>query len=417
MSPAPRLAIVTPGFTIGGGVPRVARFLRDVASSNGLEVNVIDLATSRHDSNSSRLLQPRTLMKSPAIDRSPEDNFVWRVGCHLAELEPCRYVSTSNVRRLLDGFDLVQVVAGTPSWAMAVRGVKVPVALQVATTTNWERKSRDTSGGILERSYRRAATASAGYFDRLGATVPDATFVENHEMLSWMRGAAQQGARVTLIPPGIDTELFSPSSEPWDPRRPLVSVGRLGEARKGWDRLIRAYMVLAQQVPDIPTLRIIGKGEPTPSVRKLLSDAQIACRVRIYRDPTDVELARLLASSSIFVATPYEEGLGLAALEAMACGLPVIATETAGSREYLIPGKTGFMLLQDGDSLGTQLVNGYLQTVRHGADMSQFARRFVTQHYANSHVGRKIMNLWHSVLASPPNPSSNDLSRRGLRCP
>jgi len=398
MNNRPHLAIATPGFSIGGGVPRVAQFLRDVGRGNGFDVTIIDLATSKRDSSSSRLLQPRSLLRGPRLRPDLYEQNLWRAGCHLAELEPSRYVQTSALRRYLSKFEVVQVVAGTPAWALAVRGIQAPVALQVATTTKWERASRDATGGLINRRYRRAMTELIDHLDALGARVPDATFAENRRMLSWMHDAARSDSSVTLIPPGIDTDLFSPKDGPWDPGRPLITVGRMGDERKGLERLLHSYIHLTRNVAGVPKLRIVGRGSPTTRAQRLLEVPEIAERVEIHQDATDEDLANLLATSSVFVATPYEEGLGLAALEAMSSGLPVIVTETAGSREYVRQGKTGFLLPQVTDSLPSLLVREYETCRNKGPILSANARKSVLEHFSVHTTATAFVEVWRSLL-------------------
>jgi glycosyltransferase involved in cell wall biosynthesis len=68
--------------------------------------------------------------------------------------------------------------------------------------------------------------------------------------------------------------------------------------------------------------------------------------VDIRSDVPSNELASLYRGASVFVQSSHEEGLGISVLEAMACGLPVVATDTFGSRETVDDGVTGLRVSQ-----------------------------------------------------------------------
>jgi glycosyltransferase involved in cell wall biosynthesis len=147
--------------------------------------------------------------------------------------------------------------------------------------------------------------------------------------------------RVHLLYKGIDIDRFQPS--PVTPSGPIVGfVGQLIE-RKGLRDLMRAWtMIDSSARPDRPVLRLAGEGP--------LRDEILAWRDTLTR-PSDVELVGFVEKVetfhqelSVLVMPSLSEGFGLAAAEASACGVPVIATDTSSLPEIVVPEKTGLLV-------------------------------------------------------------------------
>jgi len=136
--------------------------------------------------------------------------------------------------------------------------------------------------------------------------------------------------RVHLIPHGVDTDRFYPREERHpavDPEKTtLLYVGRLG-ARKGLDLALRALARVDD--PDLEFL-IAGTGRHEEYLRNLARELGIVNRVRFLGYVPDDELPVLYSSSDVFVLPSRYEGFGLVALEAMACGTPVIGADAGG---------------------------------------------------------------------------------------
>src|SRR5438128_712892 len=123
----PRIALVTSGFDVGGGVPTVARWLRDsLRSTAGYVVDVHDLATSSRDPYSRRLLKPKSWARRSLRIRSGDEESLTHWGANAVEIETMRYRPRRELSQALQNYDLIQVVTGTPAWAAAVVGVGVP---------------------------------------------------------------------------------------------------------------------------------------------------------------------------------------------------------------------------------------------------------------------------------------------------
>jgi len=394
----PVVALLVPGLSVGGGVPRVARYFQELFTSQGWDCRIIELATSRRDANSQRLTRPSTWFEKPRVQiaASGRDGFA---GSHFVEVEVLRYLQSSALRRELEHFDFVTVVAGTPAWANAVAGVGRPTILQVATTTGWERESRDREGKWWARPYRTNMTKIVNRLDRRGIQVPDLILVENPAMATWVSANMRSSATVELVPPAIDTRIFAPAATGWERTGPLISVGRLAEKRKGWERLIRAYESSVAVDKSLPDLVLAGRGALSPGLQAAISNSSSRERIHVHRNPTDMELVELLRRASVFVATPFEEGLGLAALEGMACGLPAVVTETEGSKQYVTPGKTGYLLPQQTPTLTTQFRSAVRRVLDDQGEMSIAARREIEMHYSPGVIDQRVTSLVDATVA------------------
>lgn len=338
-----RIAVVTQGFHIGGGVPAVSRWIRKGLDADGrFDVDVFDLATRWSDEFSRCLLQPRTWFRRSLRGRVHGHESAW--GANAVELEFMRYMPRLELSRQLASYDLIQVVGGSPALAFAVLRSGVPVVVQAATTAKWERGSRFGSMPLRRRLWSKFMTVIVARIEVATLRRVDAVVVENRAMQAH---AERVGAiDVNFAPPGVNIDRFSPSTEGLCRSGYLLSVCRLGEPRKGLDRLIRAYKKLLTIRPDAPPLILAGKGELSPAVVSLIEEFDLESRVQIRADVDPADLPELYRGASTFLQTSHEEGLGISVIEAMASGLPVIATETAGSQVTVRPGITGWIISQ-----------------------------------------------------------------------
>ena len=104
--------------------------------------------------------------------------------------------------------------------------------------------------------------------------------------------------------------------------------------------------------PSVPALILAGRGELPGALTRMIAELGLDERVRIYPDVPDAELPALYRGASVYLQASHEEGLGISVIEAMACGLPVVGTETAGTRETIVDGETGWLINQTGDVEG-----------------------------------------------------------------
>ena len=149
----------------------------------------------------------------------------------------------------------------------------------------------------------------------------------------------------------IDSSRHAPHS---GTLRRALRVGIVGELSeiKGQEDFVRATAVVAEQFAADVEFVIIGEdesrsGEYRARVEQLISELGLAGRVRLTGRLEDV--AGIVASLDVFVSASRSEAFGMAMVEAMACGVPVVATATEGAREIVEDGVTG-LIVPTGDA-------------------------------------------------------------------
>lgn len=391
-----RIAIVTQAYLTGGGVPTIARWLRAGLSGTGHQVHVHDLAASSRDELSRRVLSPKTWWASVVGRQDPDVVGLFRWGADWVELESQRYRPRASLTAALNEYDLIQVVAGGPALALAVSRAKPPKALQVATTLLTERHARLPGMPLAKRLAKTLSLPRMHQLEVRAVRAMDHVFVENRWMEVWVREQGQP--HVTFSPPGVDTDLFRPFGE-WDANRPIIAFGRLSDSRKDWPTAVEAYerFVASSGLPN--RLLLAGKGPIDAALQRRLEASTVRDRITIREDVPSNELPELLAGGSVFLQSSLEEGLGLAALEAMACGMPVVATATTGASEYVRSGRNG-VLVQLGPSAASALAEGltHVLATRHGNRMSTAAIATTREGYSSAAALRGFLSVYSNLL-------------------
>ena len=159
-------------------------------------------------------------------------------------------------------------------------------------------------------------------------------------------------ARIRVIYGGVDTARFAPAGDGAAKEIDIVSVTRI-ERYKGVFDLLEAVALL---VPERPSLRcvIVGDGSERSALERRCRELRLESVVSMVGYRTDVN--DLLRASRIFVLPSHEEGLPNAVMEAMACGLPVVATAVGGTTELVVDRSTGRLTpVRDPDQLAKGL--------------------------------------------------------------
>lgn len=338
-----------------------------VGNAGGMNVYVDELArtmtgrgiasvvfTRRTDPGQPEVIEPTPGYRVVYIDAGPPTALpIDELGTFVA---PFAEAVAAWTARSVEAFDLIHSHYWLSGWA----GVLVKEALDLPLANSFH-----TLGRVKDAAHRAGEDESPSVRVRteeeviaLADRVVAATPYEFDDLLEHY-GASPERLRVS--PPGVDHGLFSPGDRTESRRRlglgdePLVLfVGRL-QAHKGIDTAIRMLSEMPVHVAagtGPPRLVIVGgpSGIDGPGevehLRKLTADLGLTDRVRFVAPQPHADLAAFYRAADVLVMPSRSESFGLVAVEAQACGLPVVAARVGGLAYTVADSESG--LLVDG---------------------------------------------------------------------
>lgn len=171
--------------------------------------------------------------------------------------------------------------------------------------------------------------------------------------------------------------------------RRILAVGRFSFGHKGFDILIKAFSVFVKTHPDW-TLEIVGEGPEEALYRSLINEYELEKSIALH--PFTKEVQEYYAHSSMYVLSSRWEGFGLVMIEAMAHGLPVIASDLPITRE-LLKDKDMAVLFETGNI--AQLA-GCMSYMADRTDWEWMGNKAVE--YADTFHIEKVCDSWNNLL-------------------
>ncbi len=207
----------------------------------------------------------------------------------------------------------------------------------------------------LARWSRRAVLTHfhAGDFDhyyeqqsRLGQWLIRAGLGQSHRLIAVSNATAARlhallpQAEITMIPNGVETTAFTPPDRPQDGLVRLLFVGAMGKLKGERDLLEAVQRVVAR----VPKLRLLLLGHGAEAIAALCQQDNLALLLEHCGPVPHHERHAFFRRADFFVLPSYGEGMPIAVLEALAAGLPIIATRVGGIPELIENEVEGFLL-------------------------------------------------------------------------
>lgn len=195
-----------------------------------------------------------------------------------------------------------------------------------------------------------------------------AAVVSNSQGLKELALKTNAGQEIGIIYNGIDIEQFrsgqgtqnmehgtqNTEHETQNRGFKIICISRL-TARKGFNYLIEALAKIAGKYPDL-SLEIVGEGDAKDELEKQVKSANLDSRIEFKGRISHEKTPEVYQRASVFVSPSLNEGMSNTMLEALASGLPIIATDTGGSQELIRTGENGFIVkMKDADDIAEKL--------------------------------------------------------------
>ena len=259
-----------------------------------------------------------------------------------------RFVALSHVRRAINPWrdlagllelvrlmrrerpDILHASSSKAGVLGRVAATLARVPIRVFTVHGW---AFAANAGAVSRAYRWA--------DRLTRPLTTVTIcVSETERAAGLAARTCDEDKTVVIPNAVDVRV-APRANPVRPTPRILAVGRL-KAPKDFLTLIRSLRAVRAPFEAM----IVGDGPDRVQLEDEIRARGLSEQVRLAGERSDVP--ELLAASDVFVLPSRSEGMPVSVLEAMAAGLPVVASRVGGLAEQVVDGETG-LLVQPGD--------------------------------------------------------------------
>lgn len=310
------------------------------------------------------------------------------IGCWLPELEFTHYQPNTHWTKLIRSAQLHLAVTGNPLCGHRFLASGKPFLAWIGTPWHgdrvdrvrkfpWHRRLLDSAinSPVLRHQEQRVLRAPQGRLLTISLRT-----AHELEQISQRRVSG-----VLYRPP--DPQLFKPTPEAQVSWR-IGFAGRYSDPRKQLSLLLDAVAILIAEGHPVE-LELTGEKDGQRIISADLAARGLQQHVRCHPYLQPSELADVLKHWDLFVIPSHQEGLCIAALEAMACGVPVVSTRCGGPEDFVIPEKTGDLVPHMASAMATaisricsnpplrrHLSRGALNWISNHADASEARRRF-----------------------------------------
>jgi len=337
------------------------------------------------------------------------------LGINFIEFEFLHYLSArKRWRKALAGADYYMAIGGTNQCCLPYVLEKKKFYCWVATTYMDERRARLADikqYPLVKRIIRFLSLPVVLYLERLifrRAHWIYAMSAHTANNIKQIRGVDPN--KVFVVPFPVDTKKFFPLKERTTPysnlagktllsrrgllheatnERYLLLVARINDARKNAMLLLNSFSVVVKEFPDVK-LVIIGDAPERHYVEKC-DELSISQSVKFLDRIPNEKTVEYYQNAIIFTLPSLQEGLGIVVLEAMACGVPVVATRCGGPEQVVVDGVNGFLVENNNQQQFTEAILKLLRDEELRKRMGENAAKHVQEYFSVEKVGPKFV--------------------------
>ena len=281
------------------------------------------------------------------------------------------------------GLDIMQVYGG-PGGVLMLKKPGIPL-LYVANHTYAQQSE------FLRRPVYRALKRIEGYGYGMADMI---VAISSTTADSLVKDYGIDPRIVATIPVGIDTDVFKPLEIERVPGS-ILFVGRLCK-RKGVPLLIDALKVVNKSIPEAK-LFIVGDGGMKTTLEEKVRRDRMDKSVEFLGRLSQEELVRWYNRVEVFVLPSLFEGFGIACLEAMSCGTPVVASRAPGLIDVVSDGKTGILSERSPDSLA-HCIQKILEDKDFSLELGLAGRNKALERFSWKDIEKEFVEVYYRVI-------------------
>jgi len=217
--------------------------------------------------------------------------------------------------------------------------------------------------------------------------------MRDHEKLGIM-----PATRMQVIPSGVDMKRFRDAESVNFRERLGLSQGSFLVGSVGRLVEVKGHIYLIRAVADLDDVHVILIGEGALEERLRLEAARLGIQRRLHLLGFSEQIPELLKGLDLFVLPSLNEGMGRALVEAMASGLPCVATRVGGVVDLIQDGITGLLVPSQDEMALSKAIQNLMKNPQKRASLGTLARQWVGETYSREYMVNRIASLYHQVV-------------------
>lgn len=399
---ARRLGIVTQDPINRGGVLRLVRYIYERTLAIGGEPIILHYASFRKwPLLSTTLLQPRDVLNpvaGPLLKQPRKAEYQFEgmhavaIGASFPEWEPRRISPNDLWRSEVGKCHALILVTGSAHTGSVLEQMLEPFAAWVSSTVQDDRRERLRKDNSISGLIEKASLSSILAQERRVLKVASPLIAVSEDARRAIL-ALEPALDVKVWPYPVKTDAFVPGSRLERGKRVLF-VGRASDPRKDFPLFIEALIQLRSMDPEIQADVVSAP----PNLDVLPRFEIVRGNVRFHAEISDSDLRQLYHAASALLITSQQEGLSIAGLEAMACGLPVVTTRCGGPEMFVRHDVNGFVVERDALAVARAALR-LMTEPETRSRCSVEARRTVVEEFSEAKWNRVFEQQLHQMLS------------------
>lgn len=274
----------------------------------------------------------------------------------------------------------------------------------------WKREQMGGNPDEMDRKYKFSRRISEELRIFRSVNAQSVTTEVQKEKLEQLYGFTSKN--IAVIPAGVDINTFRPlrpeerKTETGLPDRYILCLSRI-DSNKGHDLLLNAFDIVRRVIPEIHL--VIGGGSPKPrqtelevlsTVQKIIDQNNMSSKVHIVGYVPDELLVASFQQAELFVLPSIFEPFGMTALEAMACGKPVVASKLGGIKEVITSGEDGLLVNPTDTGEFADAIIRLLKDEKSLENMGRRARQKVHKYFSWHTIAERHIEFYKKFISA-----------------
>ena len=344
-----------------GGVLRLVEYIYRRAEAAGLEPTILHYA--RFEKHPELHASLANLLNGELNLRPASKEYIFNgmraqaIGAMFPEWEPNRLHANRLWRKSLSQFDKFILITGSAQTGLPLAELQKKFVAWVSSTVETDRRERLSQSRGISNWIEKVGLKSVLSYEKKVLQAASRVMAVSEDAKKHL--AQIYGKEISVWPYPIDTQKFSRAgaavgahhadNNHADMPHRFLFVGRANDPRKRIELFFQACNELHRKSPNLDFVATVVSSE-IPLIDNL------NFKIEHLNFVSEEELINLYQNSTAFVLTSEQEGLGIAAMEAMSCGLPVISTRCGGPETFIADKITGFFVDDEPEVIANRML-------------------------------------------------------------